>query len=490
MRDVFLGIVDLERSAPVSLYRQIYEQLRGAILDGRLPAGTRVPSSRAMAAQLGVARNTVLAAVEQLAAEGFLEAKQGAGTLVSAQLSAELTRAARKRTSAKRPAYVLSAAGKRLASICRASDGGETPEPFLPGIPDIGAFPVEIWARLLRRETQRLQPKALAYGWTMGHPTLREVLCAHLRETRGIQAEPEQIIITSTAQGALDLLARALVGPGDAVWLEEPGYLGARAVFLGAGAELVPVQVDAHGLNPNGKYARPRAIYVTPSHQYPTGRLMPLARRLELLDAAERYGAYVIEDDYDSEFQFLGRPVAALQGLDPEGRVLYVGTFSKILQPGLRVGYAVVPSALVEPLTRMQRNTGQIVSVAIQLALAAFIEEGHLRAHVRRMCALYEQRQNVLAEGLLAHFDGLLTVEKPAGGMQLIARLPDNMSDVAVANALVARGVLARPLSSFYLGKAKKQGLLLGFAGYRREAIERGLEVVTDVIPTPIPHHE
>ena len=476
--DVFSGFVDLERAAPASLYRQLYEQLRGAILDGRLPAGTRVSSSRAMAAQLGVARNTVLAAVEQLAAEGFLNARQGSGTVVAAELSAKLTRGARRRSSRKRPAYALSKTGVRLTGISRTRAGEEIAKPFLPGIPDVGAFPATVWARLLRREAQHLQQGAMAYGWTAGLPRLREVLCAHLREARGIQAEPEQIIITSTAQASLDLLARALVERGDKVWIEEPGYLGARAAFLGAGAELVPVPVDAHGLNPNGKHPRPRAIYVTPSHQYPTGRLMPLARRLELLDVAERHGAYIIEDDYDSEFQFQGRPVAALQGLDPEGRVLYVGTFSKILQPGLRVGYAVVPGALAEPLSRMQRNTGQIVPAAIQLALAAFIEEGHLRAHVRRMCALYEQRQSALAEGLSVLLGDQLGVEKPAGGMQLIAELPGGWSDVEAVKALAARGVLARAVSGFYLGAAKRQGLLLGFAGYRREEIARGLEEI------------
>ena len=471
-------MIDLERTARGSLYRQLYAQLRDAILAGRIPAGTRIPSSRAMAAQLGVARNTVLAAVEQLAAEGFLEARRGFGTVVSSSLSAELTKAAGKRTSGQRPVHTLSATGKRLAGIIRTSEGGETPKPFLPGIPDIAAFPTALWARLLRRETQRLQPEALAYGWTAGHPRLREMLAAHLHEMRGIQAEPEQIIITSSAQAALDLVARALVGRGDTVWLEEPGYPGARAAFSGAGAELVPVPVDEHGLNPNGNEGSPRAIYVTPSHQYPTGRLMPLARRLELLDAAERFGAYVIEDDYDSEFQFQGRPVAALQGLDPEGRVLYVGTFAKILQPGLRVGYVVVPSALAEPITRIQRNTGQLVSVAVQLALAAFIEEGHLRAHVRRVCALYEQRQRVLAEGLSVHFTDMFSVERPAGGMQLIARLQRDTNDVAMVKALAARGVQARALSSFYLGKAEAQGLLLGFAGYSHEAIEAGLREI------------
>ncbi|MDH3581200.1 MAG: GntR family transcriptional regulator, partial [Hyphomicrobiales bacterium] len=197
MLDVFSGVIDLERTARGSLYRQLYAQLRDAILAGRIPAGTRIPSSRAMAAQLGVARNTVLAAVEQLAAEGFLEARRGFGTVVSSSLSAELTKAAGKRTSGQRPVHTLSATGKRLAGIIRTSEGGETPKPFLPGIPDIAAFPTALWARLLRRETQRLQPEALAYGWTAGHPRLREMLAAHLHEMRGIQAEPEQIIITS-----------------------------------------------------------------------------------------------------------------------------------------------------------------------------------------------------------------------------------------------------------------------------------------------------
>ena len=381
MLDVFSGIVDLERSASLSLYRQLYGQLRGAILDGRLPAGSRVPSSRAMATQLGVARNTVLAAVEQLAAEGFLEARQGSGTLVSAQLSADLTRAARKRTSGKRPVYSLSDAGRRLAGVSRTSEGGEVPKPFLPGIPDIGAFPATIWARLLRRETQRLKPEALAYGWTAGHPKLRQVLCAHLREMRGIQAEPEQIIITSSAQGALDLLARALVGPGDAVWIEEPGYLGARAAFSGAGAELVPVPVDGFGLNPNGKHACPRAIYVTPSHQYPTGRLMPLARRLELLEAAEHFGAYVIEDDYDSEFRYAGRPIPAMAGFDKLNRTIYVGSFSKIFSNSLRLGYIVIPNILIERFISVTRRFGVKASLLPQQPLAEFISCGDFYRH-------------------------------------------------------------------------------------------------------------
>lgn len=482
MQDTISGIVDLDRGGAASLYRQLYEQLRAAILSGRLSAGTRVPASRAMAVQLGVARNTVLAAVEQLAAEGFLEARQGAGTVVAGEISPELTRAARRRTRASPRKHRLSGAGAKLAAIRRDVAGSELPRPFLPSIPDLEAFPREIWARLLRRAGHRLKAGEAAYAWTSGLAQLRAALCNHLREFRGVEAVPDQIIITSSAQGALDLLARALVDPGDAVWIEEPGYLGARAAFLGVGADLVPVPVDSQGLDPDGARTRPRAIYVTPSHQYPTGTLMPLARRLELLECAERHDAYIVEDDFDSEFQFQGRPVAALQGLDPEGRVLYVGTFSKILQPAIRVGYLVVPRALAGPVARIQRNTGHVVPAVVQLALAEFIDEGHLRAHVRRMCALYAERQGMLADVLEKHCGGMLAVERPAGGMQLIADLPDGRDDGALTLALAARGVMARPLGGFYLGPPARSGLLLGYAGYPAAAMDAAAKVLGSVL--------
>jgi len=482
MQDVFSGIIDLDRSAAGSLYRQIYEQLRSAILKGQLAAGTHIPASRTMAGQLGVARNTVLAAVEQLAAEGFLDARQGSGTVVSARLAPELTRAARVTSTVAPREFRFSRAGEALASIRRDSGMGDAPRTFMPGIPDLDAFPREIWARLLRRASQRLDPVSAAYGAMAGVTPLREALCEHLREARGVSADPDQIIITSSAQAALDLLARALLDEGDPVWVEDPGYLGSRATLLGAGASLVPMPVDDHGLDLSTSKTVPRLIYVTPSHQYPTGRLMSLARRLELLDCAERHDASIIEDDYDSEFQFQGRPVAALQGLDRSGRVLYVGTFSKILQPGIRVGYVVVPKALAEPLARMQRNTGQVVSAGVQHALADFISEGHLRAHVRRMCALYEERQDILVQAVEKHLDGILRVERPAGGMQLIAELDGAQDDVMFSKALAAKGITARPISRFYLDEPKRRGFLLGFAGYSEAAINRGIKEMAGVL--------
>lgn len=424
-----------------------------------------------MAAQLGVARNTVLAALEQLAAEGYLETRQGAGTVVSAQLHRDLMRAAQQQSDGNSPDYRLSRSAGSIAAISRGTEGGEHPRPFMPGIPDLDTFPRELWARLLRRASHELGSEAAAYGATSGLEQLRFALSTHLREMRGVQANPEQIIITSSAQAALDLLARALLDPQDKVWVEDPGYLGARAAFSGTGATLVPVPLDQDGLNPNGDYPRPKLIYVTPSHQYPTGILMPLARRLELLECVTRNRAFIIEDDYDSEFQFQGRPVAALQGLDPSGRVLYVGTFSKILQPGIRVGYAVVPPPLAEPLARMQRNTGQIAPSVVQLALAKFIEEGHLRAHVRRMCALYEERQNALVSALDRHFGDRVRVNRPAGGMQLIVELPSGTDDVAIAHAFAQRDIVARPRSQLTLGDHARSGLLMGYAGYPAEDI-------------------
>lgn len=483
MQDTISGIVDLERQGGGSLYRQLYDQLRTAILAGRLPAGTRIPATRAMAAQLGIARNTVLAAVEQLAAEGFLEARQGAGTVVAGSLSPELTRAARAPASSAGRGHRLSGAGDALAAILRDS-GRSEPLPFLPSIPDLEAFPHDIWARLLRRASMALTPGESAYGWTSGLPAFREALCSHLREARGVRAEPGQIIVTPSAQAALDLLVRALLEPGDTAWLEEPGYLGARAAFAGAGARIQSVAVDRDGLNPEAAGAPPRMIYVTPSHQYPTGRLMPLARRLELLDCADRHDAYVIEDDFDSEFQFQGRPVAALQGLDRGQRVLYVGTFAKVMQPGIRVGYAVVPPALAEPLARIQRNTGQVVAAAVQRALADFIAEGHLRAHIRRMCALYSERQAALASALEKRCAGLISPDRTSGGMQLPAYLPTGEDDVAIVAELSRRGVMARALGSFYLGKPARQGLLLGYAGYPAAALEDSVLRLREVLET------
>ncbi|MCG8559335.1 MAG: PLP-dependent aminotransferase family protein [Hyphomicrobiales bacterium] len=487
MQETFSGIVDLSRTGPISLYRQIYEQLRDAILSGRLAAGTGVPASRVMARQLSVSRNTVLAAVEQLAAEGYLEARQGVGTVVAVRLSEDLVRPERAEGAVRPPPHRVSRLAQRVAASGREMAPRGVPQPFQTGTPDIDAFPHDIWARLLRRVSRQLSRDAAAYAHTDGLPELRTTLSAYLRESRGVRAAPEQIFVTSSAQAGLDLLARAVVDPGGVAWIEEPGYLGARAALLGTGAEVVPVPVDAHGLKPGGAHPAPRLIYVTPSHQFPTGCMMPLARRLALLDLAGRTGAYVIEDDYDSEFQFRGRPVAALHGLDVAERVLYLGTFSKTMFPGLRVGYAVVPPGLAETLGRLQRNTGQIAPAAVQLAIAAFIEEGHYRAHLRRMRACYAERRDCLVAALRRHLGGAVAVEPPAGGMQLIAELQGEADDVGLAARLAGAGIEAQALSSYYLGPPAKRGLFLGFAAWSPEQIETQTALMARVLAASRP---
>lgn len=478
MRDVLSGIVDLKRAGDAPLNRQLYAQLRDAILNGRLAAGTQVPASRLMARQLSVSRNTVLAAVDQLVSEGYLEARRGVGTVVARRLSEDLVRPGRETKPAGTRAHRVSRLARRIAVHGRAPSPRAAPRPFQTGTPDTQAFPHDVWARTLRRVSRNLKPDVAAYGHAEGVPALRNALATYLRENRGVRAEPEQIIVTSTAQAGLDLLVRAIVDPGDPVWIEEPGYLGARAALLGAGANITPVAVDRDGLDPSVGCPDPRLIYVTPSHQYPTGCMMPLARRLALLEAAGRVGAYVIEDDYDSEFQFDGRPVAALHGLDLHERVLYLGTFSKTMFPALRVGYVVVPPALTEPLARLQRNTGQFAPAGVQLAIAAFIEDGHYRAHVRRMRTRYADRRDCLVAALGRRFGRALTVAPPGGGMQLIAELPTDADDVAMVRRLAEEGIEAQAVSSYYLAMPRRRGLSLGFAAWSPEEIEAGVDAM------------
>ncbi|MFV2092700.1 MAG: PLP-dependent aminotransferase family protein, partial [Hyphomicrobiales bacterium] len=306
----------------------------------------------------------------------------------------------------------------------------------------------------------------LGYSHTSGMPALRTALAHHLGEARGVRAGPEQIIITSSAQAAIDLVMRVVVDARDTVWLEEPGYLGARAGALGVDAAIVPVPVDAHGMAPDSvACAGPvKLIYVTPSHQFPTGRLMPLSRRRQLLEIAGDRGALILEDDYDSEFQFEERQVAALQGLDEDDRVAYVGSFAKSMLPGIRVGYVVAPPWLAETLAHVQRNTGGLAAAQVQIGLAEFIDQGHFRAHVRRMRKLYHTRRDALVDAPHSALGKHAQIEVPRGGKQLLLMLPAGTNDRAIARRPNQAGVAVQPPSRFYLSPMGKPGLQMGFA--------------------------
>ncbi|MBX0326142.1 PLP-dependent aminotransferase family protein, partial [Oscillochloris sp. ZM17-4] len=398
----------LSPQSDLPLYRQLYDEIRAAVLDGRLAPGARLPSSRELAAGMGLARSTVVSAFEQLLAEGYLEGRVGAGTFVATSLPEDLLGhggpPARPPAAHERPApRRLSARGAALAATPVSASSGDRvrPRAFQVGLPDIDGFPHATWARLAARRYGSPPPELMAYGDPAGYLPLREAIASHLAAARGVRCDPGQVVVVSGSQQGLDLAARVLLDPGDEAWIEDPGYMGARGALLAAGARLAPVPVDAEGLDvAAGARLAPqsRLAYITPSHQFPLGVTMSLPRRLALLAWARAAGAWVIEDDYDSEYRYAGRPLAALQGLDGDGRVIYLGTFSKVLFPALRLGYMVVPPDLV-PAFVAARALADRHSPGIEQAIVAdFLAEGHFARHLRRTRARYAARQAALVE--------------------------------------------------------------------------------------------
>jgi len=469
--------VRLERNVPVPLQRQLYEGMREAILREGLPPGTRLPSTRHLAARLGVARNTVLNAFEQLMAEGYVETRHGSGTFVAVGLGG--TAARRKATP---PQAQLSRLGTRLARSPVGADQNAHRSLLLqPGVPALDHLPLRTWQRLSSaclRELGASPKETLGYGWTAGYPPLREAIAHHLRVSRGVRCDASQVLVTAGTQGGIDLTARVLLDEGDAVWFENPGYASGRAVLEAAGQRLVPVPVDGEGLEvERGLHSAPaaRLAYVTPSHQYPTGVTMSLARRLALLRWAGQREAWIFEDDYDSEFRYTGHPLAALQGQDEGGRVIYAGTFSKTLFPALRLGYLVLPPALVEPFSEARALIDRSPPLLEQLVLARFLEEGHFARHVRRMRGLYAARRAALLGALRAHMGDIFEVIPSETGLQLAGWLPEGVDDLAFAEALREQGLGARPLSHYALEPLPRGGLNLGFGGADESELENAV---------------
>ncbi len=471
----------ISREDPAPLHRQLHEALLAAVLEGELPAGRKLPSSRLLARELGVARNTVIDVYETLAAQGCLETRHGSGTYV-ADLSAErLAPPSPAAPEAERPAPKLSARGEAVVKGARVfpRQWGA----FMPGVPDVTEFPTRIWARLHNRHWNRALPERLSYAPAGGLPALRAALAEHLRTARGVRCEPGQIVITTGIHQSIDLTARLLTDPGDTVWLEDPCYWGLRHSVQSLGLTLRPVPVDAEGLNWSAtRGPAPRFIVATPSHQYPLGMVMTLPRRQALLEQARTHGSWIIEDDYDSEFRYGTRPITSLQGLDREGLVIYVGSLSKTLFPGLRLGYIVAPpslaAAFAEGVAELYRE-GQLQQQAM---LADFIAEGHFASHIRRMRGLYSRRRQALLEAIRAEFGKTLPVMGDNAGLHLILGLP-GLEDKAIAQASVEAGVATRPLSGYYHTAAAAQaGLLLGYACVKEEAIAPAFATLAEVL--------
>lgn len=480
--------IHLEAQSETPLYRQLYNKIQQAILTGQLPGGTRLPASRVLAAELAVSRNTVITAFEQLLAEGYLEGKIGAGTYVARVLPDDLLKVqakplteCQKNQHKNRPLSRQSEFYKALAV-----NRGLRPNlltAFRPGLAAVNEFPFDIWSQLTHKRWQEPSRDLLGYGEVAGYRPLREAIASYLWAMRGVRCTVEQVIVVAGSQQAIDLTARVLLNPGDTVWLEDPGYMGARTILQAVGANIIPVPVDREGLDIEaGAASGPDAhlIYITPSHQYPLGVTMSLSRRLALLDWANRAGAWVLEDDYDSEFRYASRPLAALQGLDTERRVIYMGTFSKVLFPSLRLAYLVVPPDLVEAFQAVIFDSA--VPTLEQAVMTDFMNEGHFARHIRRMRTLYAERQKFLLEQIKQKLAGVVKAEPTEAGLHLIGWLPSNSSDQKVAQRAQALNIVAPALSSYSLKICQPPGLLLGYAGFDNQETAKGINLLAKAL--------
>ncbi len=456
-----------------SLRGRICAAVREAVQSGRVRHGERLPAARTMAADLKVSRITVEAAYAQLVAEGYVRRRVGDGTFVDIDVAPRpaVHTPSRTRSHGREP---WSTRGSRIVGRGGCVDP-TTVKPFSAGLPDLGEFPVEIWRRLTARELRADAGAVLGYGDPAGEPALRSAIASYLAQSRGVRCTPDQVLVLTSSQQALYLIATILTDPGDHVWIEDPGYRGAQTALAAMGAHLVPMRLDGEGaVPPESGAAPPRLLYVTPSHQYPTGVTLSLPRRLALLEIARRHGAWLIEDDYDSEFQYDARPLPAMQGLDAHGRVIYIGTFTKVLFPALRLAYVVLPRTLVSGfITARTTHDGHSARVS-QRVTAAFMSEGHFAAHLRRMRRLYQQRRDILLDELGRRLAAWCRPFGTAAGLQLTVRLPRGR-ERELTRAAARAGVETPGLRGLYLSRPPLDGWILGFSALSEDAIVAGV---------------
>src|SRR5262245_8869410 len=474
-------LIRIDHSAGQSLQQQVYAAVRRAILEGVLEPGGRLPSSRTLAQDLCLSRTTTFLAYQQLLAEGYLRTHHGSGTYVARDLPDDLP----LQTSPPRRRQIkvagLSRRGEVLANIpapARRIPGN--PRPVRLGAPALDKFPWRVWRQLVSRRLRSMKVKDLDYADAGGVSALRHAIVEHVKAARGAQCDHEQVFIVAGAQRGLQMIATALLDPGDRVWVENPGYPGARSALLAAGARLVPVSVDEHGLQvAAATRAAPQArmAYVTPSNQFALGVPMSLSRRLALLRWASHNAAWIIEDDYDSEFRYATRPLPCLQGLDRDERVLYVGTFSKSVCPALRLGFLIVPSDLCDKLRARPYAADIHPPLLEQMVLADFIADGHYARHLRRMRAFYQERRDALVDAAETHCRGALRVRRVQTGLHAIADLLD-ADEERVADEAMSRGVEVAPLRMYTIGRRTLNGLVLGFGSSRPDALRRGMELL------------
>ncbi len=480
-RSVTLPLVLPPREPRTPAYQWLSRALRAAIGAGHLGPGHRLPATRDLARQYGLSRGTVVAAFEVLHADGYLEGRIGSGTRVSAALPAA-SRAAAAASSAASPSprRRLSTAAARVTPF--VLHGTASTRAFRANQPALDLFPASVWARVAAAAVRRASADLRLGCESLGYPPLRAAIADYLTVSRGVSCRPEQVAVVSGVQDALAVIAHLFVDPGDAVGLEDPGYTGAHRLFASAGARLAPIAIDADGAVVPARRRRLRLAYLTPAHQFPLGMAMTLARRLQWLAWARATGAVLVEDDYDSEFRYSGRPMAALQGLDHNGSVIFVGSLSKVLCPSLRVGYLVVPDDLVDRVAGWLSVSSRHVSPLLQAALADFMTEGHFARHLRRARDVYAARRGALLDGAARWLGGRLHVTPVEVGLQTVGYLTGGVSAEAVARAVAARDVEVRPLARYARTLPVREGLQMGFAAADEAEIARGVETLARAI--------
>ncbi|MFK0376001.1 PLP-dependent aminotransferase family protein [Pandoraea sp. NPDC090278] len=471
--------------AGMPLQQWLYAEIRQAILSGRLAPGQRLPASRDLATRYKLSRGTVTNAFDQLQAEGYIASAVGRGTYV-ADMGAQpgMATANKKATAAPtrdkpRQTVTLSARGQLLIRTPFDVDGRpNAPIAFQASQADLQAFPFNVWSRISGSAIRQLRGAMLGDGSARGYLPLRNVIAEHLRTARGVNCTGDDILIFNSVQQILDLAARLLLDPGDAVWMEDPGYPGAHRAFQAAQASLISLPVDAEGVDvakgiqlaPNAKMA-----YVTAGHQAPLGSVLSLDRRLRLLEWAKAANAFIVEDDYDSEFRFSGRPLAAMKSLDDADRVIYCGTFSKLLAPGIRIAYAVMPACLIKPFAASLSLTHRYASVFQQTILHRFIDEGHLGRHIRRMRGLYGERADALSSAVTKRLDGLMRLPSITTGLDVPALLTSEINSTSFARIAKNAGIELRPLSFYALERRAPNGFVMGFSAISTENIAKGV---------------
>ncbi|MGE5806362.1 MAG: PLP-dependent aminotransferase family protein [Ignavibacteria bacterium] len=524
IEEIPLITFNLDFSSDIPLYKQLYETIRTAILEGKFTKGQRLPGTRSLASELKISRNTAALAFAQLLIEGYITGQIGSGTYVGDipdnffdPARRPLTIRTGKEKVLRRKPYSLNPEGKNLAAeselkslvlesinktelplaekLKRSADPAELISryrnldetiPFQNGIPSFNEFPSKTWQRLINQTAQRFNSLHLGYGEAAGYKHLREAIANYLRKFRAVNCKAEQIIIINGTQQGLDLISRVLLKPGRVVWLEDPGYFGARGSMIFADAEISPCPIDKEGIDLDYSIKnnpKPDLIFTTPSHQFPLGYVMSISRRLNLLQYAGRNECWVIEDDYDSEFRYSGSPLPSLQGLDQFKRVLYLGTFSKVLFPGLRIGYLVLPDKEMSDLFATAKSlTDRQNPIFEQIILTKFIEEGYFTRHLRKMRMLYKTRQEFLISEIEKELKGLVKAESSPAGMHIILRLPKKSNDKKIAEEAFKRGIIVRPLSEYSIKYLQNPGLLLGYTAFEKNQIRKGIQELKKVL--------